>query len=36
LGFLKQNDTYTVFVSQNDCNPVLVQFKEADIVWRSV
>jgi hypothetical protein len=36
LGFNKQGDTYTAIVSQNDCNPVLVQFKDADLVWRIV
>lgn len=36
LGFMKQTDTYTTIVSQNDCSPVLVQFKDADLVWRSV
>jgi glycosyltransferase involved in cell wall biosynthesis len=36
LGFNKQEDIYTAIVSQNDCNPVLVQFKDADLVWRVV
>jgi glycosyltransferase involved in cell wall biosynthesis len=36
LGFNKQGDTYTAIVSQNDCNPVLVQFKDIDLVWRVI
>jgi glycosyltransferase involved in cell wall biosynthesis len=36
LGFDKQNDTYTAILSQNDRNPVLVQFKSSDVVWRDM
>jgi hypothetical protein len=36
LGFDKQNDMYTAILSQNDRNPVLVQFKNSDVVWREV
>jgi tetratricopeptide (TPR) repeat protein len=36
LGFHKQGMNYTAIVSQNDRNPVLVQFKEKDLRWRQV
>jgi hypothetical protein len=36
LGFEKQGDTYTAIVSQNDRNPVLVQFENKDLHWRSI
>jgi hypothetical protein len=36
LGFDKQNDMYTAILSQNDRNPVLVQFKNSDVVWREL
>lgn len=36
LGFDKRDDTFYVIVSQNDCEPVLVEFKEIDLVWRGV
>jgi tetratricopeptide (TPR) repeat protein len=36
LGFEKRGSEYTVIVSQNDCNPVMVTFKDADVRWKSV
>lgn len=36
LGFDKRGDTYYAIVSQNDRNPVLATFKDADVTWYSV
>jgi len=36
LGFEKRDSEYTVIVSQNDCNPVMVTFKDADVRWKVV
>jgi len=34
LGFDKKGPKLFAFVSQNDCNPVLVEFNEYDLVWK--
>jgi glycosyltransferase involved in cell wall biosynthesis len=36
LGFDKHGDTYHAIVSQNDRNPVLATFKDADVTWCKV
>jgi glycosyltransferase involved in cell wall biosynthesis len=36
LGFEKQGETYTAIVSQNDRNPVMIQFENKDLHWRSI
>jgi glycosyltransferase involved in cell wall biosynthesis len=36
LGFEKRGSEYTAIVSQNDCNPVMVTFKDSDVRWRSI
>jgi hypothetical protein len=36
LGLDKRDDTFYAIVSQNDCDPVLVEFKESDLVWRGI
>jgi glycosyltransferase involved in cell wall biosynthesis len=36
LGLVKKGDVFVAIVSQNDRNPVLVHFKDADVRWRSV
>lgn len=36
LGIDKRGETFYGIVSQNDCEPVLVEFNEADLVWRSL
>jgi len=36
LGFEKRGSEYTVIVSQNDANPVMVTFKDADVRWKYV
>jgi hypothetical protein len=34
LGFDKKGEKLYAFVSQNDCNPVLIDFNEYDLVWK--
>jgi glycosyltransferase involved in cell wall biosynthesis len=36
LGFEKRGDTFYAFVSQNDADPVLVEFKDKDLVWQKI
>lgn len=36
LGFDKQGDKCVAIVSQNDANPMLVEFQTKDLVWRKV
>lgn len=36
LGFEKRGDTFYAFVSQNDADPIFVQFEAKDLVWQSV
>jgi hypothetical protein len=36
LGFEKRGSEYTVIVSQNDANPVMITFKNADLRWRTL
>jgi glycosyltransferase involved in cell wall biosynthesis len=36
LGFEKRGSEYTVIVSQNDCNPVMITFKNDDLRWKSI
>ena len=34
LGFDKKGTKLYAFVSQNDCNPIFVEFNEFDLVWK--
>jgi glycosyltransferase involved in cell wall biosynthesis len=36
LGFEKVGSNYTVIVSQNDSNPVMVSFEDDSLLWRSI
>jgi glycosyltransferase involved in cell wall biosynthesis len=36
LGLDKCGDMFCAIVSQNDCEPVRVEFKESDLMWRGV
>jgi hypothetical protein len=36
LGFQKRGDSYIAVVSQNDRDPILVTFKNADVRWNTV
>jgi len=36
LGFEKRGSEYTVIVSQNDANPVMITFNNSDLRWRSI
>ena len=34
LGFDKQGSKIYAFISQNDCNPILLEFNDYDLVWK--
>jgi hypothetical protein len=34
LGFDKQGSKMHAFISQNDCNPIRVEFNDFDLVWK--
>jgi glycosyltransferase involved in cell wall biosynthesis len=36
LGYEKRGDTHVCIVSQNDSNPILAEFKDSDLKWRTV
>jgi glycosyltransferase involved in cell wall biosynthesis len=36
LGFEKRGDIFYAFVSQNDSDPIFVEFKDKDLVWQKI
>ncbi len=36
LGFDKRGDTFLAIVSQNDRNPIMIEFKDADVQWNTL
>jgi glycosyltransferase involved in cell wall biosynthesis len=36
LGYEKHGDEHIAFVSQNDCNPIMVRFKDSDLLWQTI
>jgi hypothetical protein len=36
LGMEKRGDVYHVFISQNDTNPIFIEFNDSDLIWKKI